>query len=120
MIILYKQVFDYNGNAYLVKTDENGELLSSDLEEQGLYLFTEIIPPSNLFPPRKFDGVKWYGASVEITSTIEPNDNDLLNAQLITNDIEHNYRTEELQQDIANLTNELLKLKGGVSDVPNS
>ena len=120
MIILYKQVFDYNGNAYLVKTDENGELLQDDLAEQGLYLFTDIVPPSNLFPPRKFDGDKWYGASVEIPPIPEPNDNDLLNAQLISNDIEHNYRIEELQQDIANLTNELLEMKGGMDNVSNS
>lgn len=120
MSVLYKQVFDYNGNVYLVKTDENGELLQDDLEEQGLYLFTDIVPPSNLFPPRKFDGDKWYGASAEIPQTPEPSDDDLLNAQLISNDIEYNSKIEATQQDIANLTNELLEMKGGMDNVSNS
>lgn len=120
MIILYKQVFDYNGNAYLVKTDEGGQLLSDDLMEQDLYQYTDIMPPSNLYPPRKFDGEKWYGASAEISQPSEPNDVDFLNAQLISNDIEHNTKIEALQQDIANLTSELLEMKGGMSDVSDS
>lgn len=120
MIILYKQVFDYNGNAYLVKTDEDGQLLSNDLMEQDLYQYTDIIPPSNLYPPRKFDGDKWHGALAETPPTPEPSDVDFLNAQLITNDIEHNNGIKALQQDIANLTSELLEMKGGMSDVSDS
>ncbi len=56
----------------------------------------------------------------EIDIPIAPNDNDFLNAQLISNDIEHNAKIEALQQDIANLTTELLEMKGGMSDVSNT
>ncbi|WP_239760840.1 hypothetical protein [Mammaliicoccus sp. N-M51] len=117
---MYKQVFDYNGNPYLVKTNEDGELSQEDLKKQDLYQYTEIMPPSKFFPPRQFDGEKWHGALAEIPPTPEPSDVDFLNAQLISNDIEHNAKIETLQQDIANLTNELLEMKGGMSDVSDS
>ena len=62
---MYKQVFDYNGNPYLVKADEDGELSQEDLKKQGLYQYTEIMPPSNLYPPRTFDGSEWHGSTAE-------------------------------------------------------
>lgn len=60
---MYKQVFDYNGNPYLVKTEEDGTLSEKDLKRQNLYQYTDIMPPSHLYPPRKFDGEQWHGAS---------------------------------------------------------
>lgn len=62
---MFKQVFDYNGNAFLVKTNDNGELLVDDLKRQGLYQYTDIMPPSNLFPPRIFDGEQWHGSTIK-------------------------------------------------------
>lgn len=90
--------------------------------------WTEMSPPEGIYQPYYFDGNewKWIGTSKEEWEAmqeklpISPSDNDFLNAQLISNDIEHNVKIEALQQDIANLTKELLKMKGGISDVSNS
>lgn len=62
---MFKQVFDYNGNPYILRVDENNEVLDSEKEKYKLYKFTDIAPPSNLYPPRTFDGDKWYGATAE-------------------------------------------------------
>ncbi|WP_187114651.1 hypothetical protein [Mammaliicoccus lentus] len=63
--MMYKQIFDYSGKPYLVKTDSAGNILEGDLKKQGLYQYTEIMPPSKFYPPRKFDGTEWHGATVE-------------------------------------------------------
>lgn len=79
---MYKQVFDYDGNAYLIKTNEEGRMLASDLKRQGVYQYTEIMPPSKLFPPRRFDGETWHGSSLgEQQVENKPNVTDYLLAQ---------------------------------------
>lgn len=88
--------------------------------------WTEMSPPEGIYQPYYFDGNEWIGTSKEEWEAIQeklsifPSDNDFLNAQLISNDIEHNVKIEALQQDIANLTKALLEMKGGMSDVSNS
>ena len=91
-----------------------------------------LIPPTDgLYQPIKFDPETetWSGGDGYIPEPEEPevpeennipNDNDFLNAQLISNDIEHNAKIKELQQDIANLTTELLAIKGGTDNVSDS
>lgn len=62
---MYKQVFDYSGKPYLVKTDRDGKILADELKKQNLFQYTEIMPPSKFYPPRMFDGKEWHGATVE-------------------------------------------------------
>lgn len=62
---MFKQVYDYNGNPYILKVDKNNNILESEIKKYSLYKFTEIPPPSRLYPPRTFDGSEWHGASAE-------------------------------------------------------
>ena len=62
---MFKQVFDYNGNPYVLRVDENNEVLDREKEKYKLYKFTDIAPPNNLYPPRTFDGSEWHGATAE-------------------------------------------------------
>ena len=62
---MFKQVFDYNGNPYILRVDNKNNVLESEIEKYQLYKFTEIMPPKELYPPRTFDGSKWHGATVE-------------------------------------------------------
>lgn len=62
---MFKQVFDYNGNPYVLRVDENNEVLDREKEKYKLYKFTDIEPPNNLYPPRTFDGSEWYGVTAE-------------------------------------------------------
>lgn len=91
-----------------------------------------LIPPTDgLYQPIQFDPETetWSGGNGYIPEPEEPEepeepnnptDTDFLNAQLISNDIEHNAKIKELQQDIANLTTELLAIKGGTDNVSDS
>lgn len=117
---MYKQVFDYNGNPYLVLTNEDGSLSEKDLKEQGVYQYTEIMPPSNLYPPRKFDGEKWYGATANDTekndngSTQKPDPLELIVSQLQMQIAKGNVQLRETQEKLANAMLEISKLKGSV------
>ena len=91
--------------------------------------YTDIKPPSKLYDPIYFDdeSSEWKGNTYEEwveslpkDEPVNPSETDLLNAQLISNDIEHNAKIKELQQDIANLTTELLTIKGGTDNVSDS
>lgn len=62
---MFKQVFDYNGNPYILRVDNKNNVLESEIEKYQLYKFTEIMPPKELYPPRTFDGSKWHGATAE-------------------------------------------------------
>lgn len=62
---MFRQVYDYNGNPYILRTDENNNILESEIEKYSLYKFTHIPPPSHLYPPRTFDGERWHGSSAE-------------------------------------------------------
>lgn len=91
--------------------------------------YTDIKPPSKLYDPIYFDdeSSEWKGNTYEKwveslpkDEPVNPSETDLLNAQLISNDIEHNQKINELQEDIANLTAELLAIKGGTDNVSDS
>lgn len=60
---MFKQVFDYSGNPYVLRTDDNGEVLEREKEKYNLYKYTDIMPPAKLYPPRYFDGVEWTGST---------------------------------------------------------
>ena len=116
-----KIVYLYDGTPYMVYKDEEGEYQYPDDE------WTEVSPPEGIYSPFYFNGNEWIGSTREEwleslpgDKLVIPNDNDFLNAQLISNDIEHNGKINELQEDIANLTTELLKIKGGTEDVSDS
>lgn len=91
------------------------------------FIYTEVTPPSDIYEPKYFDGDQWVGAtreewleSLPKDEPVNPSEIDFLNAQLISNDIEHNAKIKELQQDIANLATELLTIKGGTDNVSDS
>ncbi|WP_239700364.1 hypothetical protein [Mammaliicoccus sp. D-M17] len=109
----------------------DGTPFISELNEEGEYVYpndewTEVPPPEGIYQPFYYDGNEWIGSTREewesnrSDTPLELNNIDFLNAQLISNDIEHNTKIEMLQQDIANLTNELLEMKGGMSNVSDS
>src|SRR5699024_6101651 len=126
--LMYKQIYR--------KTDGMPELIQDRYDEESAVsifdydhdLYTDSMPPSHLYQPIQFneDTNEWIGTDKEDWENnqskppIEPDGTDFLNAQLLSNDIEHNTKIEGLQQDVANLTSELLEMKGGVSDVSNT
>lgn len=125
---MYKQIYR--------KTDGMPELIQDRYDEESEVsifnydkdLYTNSMPPSHLYQPIQFNEEKneWVGLAKEERESsqskppIKPDGTDFLNAQLISNDIEHNTKIEELQQDVANLTSELLEVKGGENNVPNT
>ncbi|WP_204174271.1 hypothetical protein [Staphylococcus sp. GDY8P19P] len=120
---MFKQVYLYDGTPYLAFKNEEGEY---QYPEES---WTETPPPDGIYSPFYFNGNEWIGATreeweyeqgEEETEPHIPSSRDFLNAQLLANDLEHNSKIEDLQQDIANLTAELLKVQGGMSDVHDS
>ena len=118
---MFKQVFLYDGTPYLAFVNDEGEY---DYPEES---WTEVTPPEGIYSPFYFNGNEWIGSTrEEWLDTLpeqepdNPDSNDFFNAQLLANDLEHNSKIEDLQQDIANLTAELLKVQGGMSDVHDS
>lgn len=125
---MYKQIYR--------KTDGMPELIQDRYDEESEVsifeydkdLYTDFMPSSNLYQPIQFNEEtnKWVGITKEEwksnqpNSPIEPDGTDFLNAQLISNDIEHNAKINGLEQDVANLTSEVLEMKGGISDVSNT
>ena len=116
-----KIVYLLDGTPFIVEVNEEGEYVYPNDE------WTEVPPPEGIYQPFYYDGNEWIGStreewleSLPKDKPVIPNDNDFLNAQLISNDIEHNGKINELQEDIANLTAELLKIKGGTEDVSDS
>lgn len=125
---MYKQIYR--------KTDGMPELIRDRYDEESevsIYeydkdLYTDSMPSSNLYQPIQFNEEtnEWVGITKEEWGSnqskppIEPDGTDFLNAQLISNDIEHNAKINGLEQDVANLTSEVLEMKGGISDVSNT
>ncbi|MEB5650891.1 hypothetical protein MXF31_14760 [Mammaliicoccus sciuri] len=115
-----KIVYLYDGTPFIVELNNEGEYVYPNDE------YTEVPPPEGIYQPFYYDGNEWIGTSKEKWESnqskppIELNVNDFLNAQLISNDMEHNEKLEFLQQDIANLTSELLIIKGGMNNVSNT
>lgn len=108
-----KIVYLYDGTPFMVELNHEGEFVYPNDE------YTEVKPPEGIYQPFYYDGNEWIGTSKEEWESnqsnpkVQPSENDFLNAQLISNDIEHSAKIEALQQDIANLTSELLSIKGG-------
>lgn len=119
---MFKQIYSReDGKPKLIESDEEGVFKFDKFH------YTDIAPTSDLYEPMYFNGNEWVGATKEeYESSLPesepdtPSSNDFLNAQLLANDLEHNSKIEDLQQDIANLTAELLKVQGGMSDVHDS
>lgn len=112
-----KIIYLYDGTPKIINSEE-------DYPNES---WTEMSPPEGIYQPYYFDGKEWIGTSKEDweanrpeSDPVIPTTNDFLNAQLLANDLEHNSKIEGLQQDIANLTAELLKVQGGMSDVHDS
>ena len=124
---MYKQIFKKeNGQPELIESviDEDTGESYFDYDES---IYTDIMPENGLYQPIYFRDSKWHGSTKEDwegslpeSNSDIPSSNDFLNAKLLANDLEHNNKIEGLQQDIANLTAELLKTQGGTSDVHNS
>lgn len=117
----FKQVYLYDGTPYLAFENEEGEY---QYPEEA---WTETPPPDGIYSPFYFNGDEWVGATKEEYEESLPkkepdipSSNDFFNAQLLSNGLDQYSKIEELQQDIANLTTELLKLQGGTSDVHNT
>ncbi|MDN6721490.1 MAG: hypothetical protein L0L52_04550, partial [Staphylococcus equorum] len=108
-----KIIYLYDGTPVIVQKED-------DYPDES---WTETPPPEGIYQPYYFDGDEWIGATrEEWLDTLPkqepdiPDSHDFLNAQLLANDLEHNSKIEDLQQDIANLTAKLLKVQGGMSD----
>ena len=125
---MYKQIYrKTDGMPELIQDryDEESEVSIFDYDQD---LYTDFMPPSNLYQPIQFseETNEWVGTAKEEWESnqsqppIEPDGTDFLNAQLLSNDIEHTTKIDGLQQDVANLASELLEMKGGVSDVSNT
>ncbi|MEB6292196.1 hypothetical protein [Mammaliicoccus sciuri] len=125
---MYKQIYrKTDGMPELIQDryDEESEVSIFDYDKD---LYTDSMPASYLYQPIQFNEEtnEWIGVTKEEWESnqskppIEPDGTDFLNAQLISNDIEHNAKINGLEQDVANLTSELLEMKGGVSDVSNT
>lgn len=117
----FKQVFLYDGTPYLAFKLEDGEYDYPKDE------WTETPPPEGIYSPFYFNGNEWVGVTKEEYEESLPESepdipsiNDFLNAQLLANDLEHNAKIKDLQQDIANLTAQLLEVQGGTNNVHNS
>lgn len=107
-------VYLYDGTPFIVEKDDEGENIYPTDE------WTTVKPTPGIYQPFYFDGNKWIGstkeeweASLPDKEIDPPNDGDILNSQLIINDLEQNAKINILQQDIANLTAQLLKIQGG-------
>lgn len=125
---MYKQIYNKtNGEPELVQ-DRYDEESAASIFDYDKDLYTDFMPPSSLYHPIQFNEEtnEWKGVTKEewesnqSKPSIDPDGTDFLNAQLISNDIEHNAKIKELQQDIANLTTELLAIKGGTDNVSDS
>lgn len=117
---MYKQVFDYNGKPFLVKTNNGGVLDEEDLKSQNLYQYTDIMPPYDLYPPRQFDGENWHGATAQQYQdtnqqpVIVPNQLELIVAKLQMQVAKGNVQLKETEKQLANALIEISKLKGSV------
>lgn len=117
---MFKQVFDYNGNPYILRVDENNNILESEIEKYKLYKFTDIAPPSHLYPPRTFDGSEWYGSSAEEYENnnkppvVMPDEIQMIIANLQLQLIQYDTKVKKLETSYEELKVEVNKIKGSV------
>ncbi|MDU6763522.1 MAG: hypothetical protein E6445_00815 [Staphylococcus sp.] len=106
-----KQIYFYDGTPFLVVENKDGEL--NYPKEQ----WTDIAPPDGLYAPIHFDGKKWIGTSYEEwleqqpKNEVEetPDDKDVLIADLTLQLMETQNTVENLQNDMASLTLQVLE-----------
>nr|DAY89407.1 MAG TPA: hypothetical protein [Caudoviricetes sp.] len=106
-----KQIYFYDGTPFLAMENKDGELEYP--EEQ----WTDIAPPEGLYAPIHFDGKKWIGTpyeewleqqpKFEVEET--PDDKDVLIADLTLQLMETQNTVVNLQNDMANLTLQVLE-----------
>lgn len=116
----FKIVYLYNGQQWLAFKNQDGEYDYPDDE------WTDVPLPDGLYQPIHFNGSEWVGATREEwlksqkPAEVEPDSNSELIAQLLMNDLEHNTRIEMLEQGLADALNEILEIKGEITDVRNT
>lgn len=106
-----KQIYLYDGTPFLVMKNKDGEL--NYPKEQ----WTDIAPPDGLYAPIHFDGKKWVGTPYEewleqqpkIEVEEVPDDKDVLIADLTLQLMETQNTVENLQNDMASLTLQVLE-----------
>lgn len=115
---MFKQVFDYNGNPYVLRVDNKNNVLESEIEKYQLYKFTEIMPPKELYPPRTFDGSKWHGATVEEYENgnkppvITPDETQMVLANLQMQLVQSESKVKNLESSYDELRKEIDNIKG--------
>lgn len=115
---MFKQVFDYNGNPYVLRVDENNEVLDREKEKYKLYKYTDIAPPNNLYPPRTFDGSEWHGATAEEFEDnnkppeIVPDETQMILANLQMQLIQSESQVKKLESSYDELRKEINNIKG--------
>ena len=106
-----KQIYFYDGTPFLVVENKDGEL--NYPKEK----WTDIAPPDGLYTPIHFDGKKWIGTPYEKwleqqpKNEVEetPDDKDILIADLTLQLMETQNTVANLQNDMANLTLQVLE-----------
>lgn len=106
-----KQVYFYDGTPFLVMKGKDGEL------EYPKEQWTDIAPPEGLYEPIHFDGEKWVGTPYEewleqqpkFEVEEAPDDKDVLIADLTLQLMETQNTVVNLQNDMANLTLQVLE-----------
>lgn len=115
---MFKQVFDYNGNPYILRVDNKNSVLESEIEKYQLYKFTEIMPPKELYPPRTFDGSKWHGSTVEEYENgnkppvITPDETQMVLANLQMQLVQSESKVKNLESSYDELRKEIDNIKG--------
>lgn len=94
----FKQIYDKStGNERLIQSNEEGNF------EYDEFLYTEIMPPSNVYDPKYFDGNEWIGTSKEEWESnqskppIEPKVLEMMVSQLQMQVMIGNKKTKELE-----------------------
>ncbi|MEB7816738.1 hypothetical protein [Mammaliicoccus sciuri] len=95
---MFKQIYDKsNGIPILIQSDEEDNFDYDD------FLYTEIMPPSNVYDPKYFDGNEWIGTSKEeweinqSKPPIEPKVLEMMVSQLQMQVMIGNKKTKELE-----------------------
>ena len=115
---MFKQVFDYSGNPYILRVDSNDEILESEKEKYNLYKYTDIMPPKELYPPRTFDGSKWHGATAEEYENsnkppvITPDETQMVLANLQMQLVQSESKLKNLESSYDELRKEIDNIKG--------
>ena len=115
---MFKQVFDYSGNPYILRVDSNDEILESEKEKYNLYKYTDIMPPANLYPPRYFNGAEWSGSTQDEYEennqppVITPDETQMVLANLQMQLVQSESKLKNLESSYDELRKEVDNIKG--------